>query len=105
MKTYALAALLGAALAAVLAGCAFATSTIVVAASVGSILAFFGALMDENMGEAVVFTVILGVICGVLLWLAPEHVASWVGTWAVPAVIGFCSGKMVVGMSRELAGR
>ncbi len=102
MRIYGLATLVGAVLAVVLAGVVFATSTIVIAASMGAIFAIFGGVMDENIGEAVVLTVILGAICGVLLWVAPEPVAKWSGTWAVPAVIGFCASKIIVGISREL---
>lgn len=102
IKIYVLAVLVGTILAIVFAGVIFATSSIVVAASMGMILALFGALMNENIGEAIVLSVIVGGICGLLFWMASDPVAKWVGTWAVPAVLGFCSSNIVVGVAREL---
>ncbi len=97
-----LAVLVGTIVAIVFAGVVFATSTIAIAASMGMILALFGALMDENIGEAIVLSVIVGGMCGLMFLVGPDPVAKWVGTWAVPAVLGFCSSKIIVGISREL---
>lgn len=102
IKIYVLAVLLGAILAVVLTGVVFATSSIAVAASMGAILALLGALMDENIGEAIVLSVIVGGMCGLLFWVTPDPVSKWIGTWVVPAVIGFCSSKIVIGVSHEL---
>jgi hypothetical protein len=104
MKIYVLATLVGTIAAILFAGVIFDTSSIAVAASMGTVLACLGALMGENIGEAIVLSVILGVMCVLLLWVAPDPVASWAGTWAVPAVIGFASGKIVVGIWREVDG-
>ena len=97
-----LAVLVGIILAVVFAVVVFATSTIAIAASMGMILALFGAFMNENIGEAIVFSVVLGGMCGLIFWVAPDPVAKWIGTWAVPAILGFCSSKIIVGISREL---
>ncbi len=102
IKMYVLAVLVGTVVAIVFAGVVFATSSIVVAASMGGILALFGALMGENIGEAIVLSVILGLLCGLMLFVPPDPVAKWVGTWALPAVLGFCSSGIVIGISREL---
>ncbi len=95
IKIYVLSVLVGTIITVVLAGFVFATSSIVIAASMGCVLAIFGALMNENIGEAIVFSFFLGGMCGLLFWVTPDSVAVRIGTWAIPAVLGFCSSKTV----------
>jgi hypothetical protein len=102
IKIYALSVLVGTGLAVVFSGVVFATSSIATAASMGGILALFGALMDENIGEAIVLSVIVGGLCSLLFWVTPDPVSKWIGTWAIPAIIGFCSSRILIGISREL---
>lgn len=104
-KTYVLATLAGAVLAVALSVLVLAMSTIAVAAALGAILALLGAVMGENVGEAVVLTTLLAAICAGLLWVAPQAVAQWIGTWAVPGVIGFGAGAIVAGIAREFKDR
>ena len=101
IKIYVLAVLVGTIIAIVFAVVVFATSTIAIAASLGMILSLFGALMDENIGEAIVLSVFMSGMCGILFLVTSDPVSKWIGTWAVPAVLGFCSSKIIVGISRE----
>jgi len=102
IRIYLLAVFVGTLLAIVFAVVVFATSSIAVAALMGMMLALPGAFMNENIGEAIVLSVIVGGMCGLLFWVGSDPVAKWVGTWGVPAVSGFCSSKIIVGIAREL---
>ena len=102
IRVYLIAVLIGSTLATVLSVLVFSTSTILISAFMGLALAFFGASMGENIGEAIVLSLATGTLCMVAFFNAPEPVANWIGRWVVPSVVGFCSGKITVGIAREL---
>lgn len=72
-----------------------------VALAVGAILALLGVFMIENIGEAIVFSVILGLLVFGFVNLVPGLIAIKAGV--VPGACGLCAGKLVVGVWKELA--
>lgn len=62
--------------------------------------ALFGCFMDENIGEAIVLSVIVSLLCYFIYHVGPQgeiFKAGMIGT-----VCGFCCGKLVIGAWREL---
>lgn len=105
IRSFILAVVVGTALAVFFTVHVFSVSSVVITVSVGMILALLGALLEENVGEAVVLSLVVGGMSGFLLWVGPARVANWIGTWAVPGVIGFAASKIVVGLARETGGK
>lgn len=72
-----------------------------VALTVGAMLALLGVSMIENIGEAIVFSVILGLL--VFLFITTVPGLTLIKAGVVPGVCGLCAGKLVVGIWKEIA--
>lgn len=71
-----------------------------VALTVGAILALLGVFMTESIGEAIAFSVVLGLLVFGFINLAPGLTVIKAGV--VPGACGLCAGKLVVGVWKEL---
>jgi len=56
--------------------------------------------MGENVGDAIMFSLILGIIVTVFLISGPEIAILRAGI--IPVATGLCVGKLVVGISKEM---
>ena len=99
--TYIAAIFLGAGSSFMLATFWLETSSLVLSLSGGAVSSMIGVSMWENFGEAVVFSFILGILAAGIYAFGPEIAILKKGI--VPVVIGFCVGKLVVGISKEMS--
>lgn len=72
-----------------------------VALTVGALLALLGVFMAENIGEAIVFSVILGLLVFSFINFMPGLIAIKAGI--VPGACGLSAGKLVAGVWKEIA--
>ena len=100
--TYIVAVLLGAGASVTLATFWFEASSLVLSVFTGAVFSIIGVSMWENFGEAVVFSLITGILATILFFFGPEIVVLKKGI--VPVVTGLCTGKIVAGISREICG-
>ena len=70
-----------------------------IALLVGAVFSIFGAFLGENVGDAIIFTLIAGVLVVVFIRFGPE--IAIVKTGIIPIVTGFCVGKLLAGIWRE----
>ena len=71
-----------------------------VALLVGAIFGVIGLFLGENIGEAIIFCFGFGFLVFFLLQIAPE--IKIVRTSVVPIATGFCAGKIVYGIWKEI---
>ncbi|MDX1487326.1 MAG: hypothetical protein R3268_03940, partial [Acidiferrobacterales bacterium] len=72
-----------------------------VALTVGAILALLGVFMTENIGEAIIFTVVLALVVFSFINFVPG--LTTIKASLVPGACGLSAGKLVVGAWKEIA--
>ncbi len=72
-----------------------------VALLVGTVFSIVGAFLGENVGDAVVFSLIAGLIVTVFFVSGLEIAILRAGI--IPVVTGLCVGKVVAGISKEMS--
>ena len=77
------------------------TSPILIAIIVGGIGGLIGVVMFENIGEAIIMSVIITFLIVMMIKFIPGLLM--LKKFVVPALVGLCSGKLVVGIWKELA--
>ncbi len=100
MPTYLIGALLGSITAYFIASYWLGLSPWWATPLLGTIGALFGVFMLENIGEAIVMTVLLCVLMAVLILSVPGF--ALLKAAAVPLACGLSSGKIVVGLWKEI---
>jgi hypothetical protein len=68
---------------------------------VGAVFSILGASLGENVGDAIMFSLIAGVIAAVFINFGPEIAIVKVGT--IPVVTGLCVGKLLAGILKEMS--
>ena len=76
------------------------TSTIWVALIAGGIGGILGVVMFENIGEAIIMSVIVTVLIVVAIKFIPG--LDLLKKFIIPTLAGLCAGKFVVGIWKEL---
>jgi hypothetical protein len=99
---YVLACTLGAVTALALATWWLDSSPIWLALLLGTVSAALGAASGENIGDALIFSLIVAVLVFAIVGLAPE--LGWLRSGVVPLATGLCVGKLVVGIGKEAFG-
>ena len=97
---YGLAAVLGALTAFAVESLWLEPSSPWMALAIGAALALLGVLSMENIGDTIVFCVILGLVVTGFVVLVPG--LPWLDAALVSGAIGLCAGKLVVGVWTEL---
>ncbi len=95
------AVILGSGISLVLATYLLTLSPAWIALLAGGICGALGFFLGENIGEALVFSFILGVLVFVFLKAGPEIGA--IRACIVPMATGFCIGKLVYGIWEEFS--
>ena len=95
------AAALAAAVSFVLATYLLELSPARIALLVGAVCGILGFGLGENVGDAIVFSLILGLLVFMFIQLVPEMIMARI--LIVPLATGFCVGKLVYGIWREVA--
>ena len=72
-----------------------------IALLVGAVFSILGAFLGENVGDAIMFTLIGGLIVTVFIKFGPEIAIVRAGI--IPLATGLCAGKLVVGISKEVS--
>lgn len=72
-----------------------------VALIVGATLALVGVGLRENVGDAIIFSLVLGVLVSIFFTSVPTLVAIKAGI--VPGACGLCVGNLVGGVWKEIA--
>lgn len=67
---------------------------------VGAIFSIVGASLGENVGDAIMFSLIVGIIVTVFYISGPEIAILRAGI--IPVATGLCVGNVVVGISKEV---
>lgn len=70
-----------------------------IALLVGAIFSILGASMGENAGDAIMFSLIVGLIATVFITVGPE--IAIVRAAIIPIATGLCAGKLVAGIIKE----
>ena len=81
----------------------FALSSPVIAIVLGSLFSLLGFELGENIGEAIVFTVIISLLVFVFHQVGPD--IGILKSSIVPIATGFCSGKLFYGLWVETLSR
>ena len=68
---------------------------------VGTVFSIVGAFLGENIGDAIVFSLIAGIIVIVFFMSGLEIAILRAGI--IPVVTGLCVGKLVAGISKEVS--
>jgi hypothetical protein len=68
---------------------------------VGTVFSMVGAFLGENVGDAIVFSLIVGIIVTVFFVSGLE--IAILRTGIVPVATGLCVGKLVAGISKEVS--
>lgn len=100
LLVFVVAVILGSGVSFVLATYLLGLSPLWVALLLGAIFAIFGLFMGENIGEAVLLCFGIGLLVFFLLQIASE--IKIVRASAVPVAAGFCAGKIVYGIWKEI---
>lgn len=69
---------------------------------VGALFSIVGAFLGENIGDAMVFALIAGIIATLFFIWGPETGTLRAGI--IPVVTGLCVGKLIAGVSNEVSG-
>jgi hypothetical protein len=72
-----------------------------IALLVGAIFSILGALLGENVGDAIMFFLILGLIVTIFITIGPE--IAIVRAVIIPVATGLCAGKLLVGILKEVS--
>ncbi len=72
-----------------------------VALLVGAVFSILGASLGENVGDAIMFSLIVGLIVTVFIKFGPE--IAIVRAVIFPVATGLCVGNVVVGISKEVS--
>ena len=67
-----------------------------IALLVGGIFSILGAFLGENVGDAIMFSLIVGLIVTVFIVVGPE--IAIVRAVIIPVATGLCAGKLAVGI-------
>ena len=70
-----------------------------IALLLGAIFSILGASMGENVGDAIMFSLIVGLTVTVFITVGPE--IAIIRTAIIPVATGLCAGKLVVGIFKE----
>ena len=70
-----------------------------IAVLVGAIFSILGAFLGENVGDAIMLSLIVGLIVTAFITVGPE--IAIVRAVIIPVATGLCAGKLVVGIFRE----
>lgn len=101
MSIYVIALVLGSGAAFAIASLWLDVTSSWVALTVGATLALLGVFTTENMGEAIVFSVVLGLLVFSFINFMPGLIAIKAGI--VPGACGLSAGKLVAGVWKEIA--
>ena len=71
-----------------------------IALLVGAIFSILGASLEENVGDAIMFCLIVGLIVTIFITVGPE--IAIVRAAIIPVATGLCAGKLVVGIFKEV---
>ena len=69
---------------------------------VGAVFSLVGAFLGESVGDAIMFSLIVGIMVTVFFILGPEIAVLRAGI--IPVAAGLCIGKLVAGISKEVSG-
>lgn len=72
-----------------------------IALLVGAVFSIVGAFLGENVGDAIIFSLIVGFIVAVFIKFGPEIAIVRAGI--IPVVTGLCAGKLLVGILKEVS--
>lgn len=72
-----------------------------IALLVGAVFSIVGAFLGENVGDAIMFSLIVGIIVTVFIISGPEIAILRAGI--IPVATGLCIGKLVVGISKDVS--
>jgi hypothetical protein len=72
-----------------------------IALLVGAVFSILGAFLEENVGDAIMFSLIVGVLVTVFITVGPEIAIVRAGI--IPVATGLCAGKLVAGISKEVS--
>ncbi|MHC4997393.1 MAG: hypothetical protein ACYTGQ_20400 [Planctomycetota bacterium] len=61
-----------------------------------------GACMHSSLIEGLFFTIAMGGICLTLVLVAPNLLEGEITQLILPAVVGFCASKLVIGVASEM---
>jgi hypothetical protein len=67
----------------------------------GAVFSIVGAFLGENVGDAIMFSAIVGTIVTVFFIIGPE--IAILRAEIIPVATGLCIGKLVVGISKEVS--
>jgi len=68
---------------------------------VGAVFATVGAFLEETVGDAIMFSLIVGIIVTVFIIAGPKIAILRAGI--IPVATGLCVGKLVVGIWKEVS--
>ena len=100
LLVFIVAVILGSGVSCVLATYLLGLSPLWVALLVGAIFGIIGLFLGENIGEAIISCLGFGFLVFFLLQIAPE--IEIVRVSIVPIATGFCAGKIVHGIWKEI---
>ncbi len=66
----------------------------------GAVCGILGLFLGENIGDAIIFSLILGLLVFLFIKVGPE--IEIIRTVIVPIATGFCTGKLVYGIWKEI---
>ena len=72
-----------------------------IALLVGAVFSILGAFLRENVGDAIMFSLIVGLLVTVFITVGPEIAIVRAGI--IPLATGLCAGKLVAGISKEVS--
>jgi xanthine/uracil/vitamin C permease (AzgA family) len=101
LSIYLIALVLGSGVAFAIASLWLDVTSFWVALTVGATLALLGVFMTENIGEAIVFSMVLGLLVFSIINFMPGLIAIKAGI--VPGACGLSVGKLVAGVWKEIA--
>jgi hypothetical protein len=93
--------ILAAAISAAVSTYLLSTSSMMIAIIAGGIGGLIGVVMCENIGEAIVMSVIITFFVFIMIKFLPGLLL--LKKFIVPALVGLCAGKFVVGIWKEFA--
>ncbi|MGD2272691.1 MAG: hypothetical protein PVI06_20005 [Desulfobacterales bacterium] len=68
---------------------------------VGAVFSIIGALLGENVGDAIMFSLVVGLIVIIFITVGPEM--SILRAVIIPVATGLCAGKLVFGIVKEVS--
>ena len=99
---YSIAVILGSGVSFALAAYWLELSSVWVAILLGGVFSVFGVFLGENVGEAIIFSFILGILVSVFILSGPK--IPILRAVILPVAMGLSVGKLVVGISKEVSG-